>query len=91
MPDAPESWLRVADSITKLGNAFRGTVLVAGSHGGRYCGYLAASAGLRGVVLNDAGGGKDDAGVGALAYLEPLGVAAPSWRIPRPGSATGRT
>ena len=68
--------MQVADSITKLGPEFRGTVLIAGSHGGRYCGYLAALAGLRGVILNDAGVGKDRAGLGALDYLQPLGVAA---------------
>lgn len=68
--------VQVADSITTLGPEFRGTVLVAGSHGGRYCGYLAALAGLRGVIFNDAGGGKDQAGIGALEYLQPLGVAA---------------
>ena len=68
--------IQVVDSITRLGLEFRGTVLVAGSHGGRYCGYLAALAGLRGVILNDAGVGKDKAGLGALAYLQPLGVAA---------------
>ena len=65
-----------ADSITKLGPQFRGTVLVAGSHGGLYCGYLAALAGLRGVIFNDAGVGKDRAGIGSLDYLQPLGVAA---------------
>jgi len=68
--------VQLADSITKLGPQFRGTVLVAGSHGGRYCGYLAALAGLRGVILNDAGVGMDGAGIGALDYLQPLGVAA---------------
>ncbi|MCZ6675808.1 MAG: hypothetical protein O7E52_01025 [Candidatus Poribacteria bacterium] len=68
--------VQFADSITKLGPQFRGTVLVAGSHGGRYCGYLAALAGLRGVIFNDAGVGKDRAGIGALDYLQPLGVAA---------------
>ena len=51
-------------------------MLVAGSHGGRYCGYLAALAGLRGVILNDAGVGKDDAVFASLAYLAPLGIAA---------------
>lgn len=70
------SGLRVADSITKLGPEYRGTVLVAGSHGGRYCGYLAALAGLRGVILNDASGGKSDAGTESLRYLDPLGVPA---------------
>ena len=68
--------IQIADSITKLGPEFSGAVLIAGSHGGRYCGYLAALAGLRGVILNDAGIGLDDAGLGALEYLQPLGVAA---------------
>ena len=68
--------IQVADSITKLGPQFRGTVLVAGSHGGSYCGYLAALAGLRGVIFNDAGIGLDNAGIGALDYLQRLGMAA---------------
>ena len=68
--------IQLADSITKLGPQFRGALLVAGSHGGRYCGYLAALAGLRGVIFNDAGVGKDRAGIGALDYLQLLGVAA---------------
>lgn len=68
--------IRLADSITKLGSEFRGTVLVCGSHGGRYCGYLAAFSGLRGVILNDAGLGKNNAGIGALDYLQPLGIPA---------------
>ena len=68
--------VQVADSITKLGPEFRGTVLVTGSHGGSYCGYLAALAGLRGVIFNDAGVGLDSAGIGALKYLQRLGMAA---------------
>ena len=66
----------LADSITKLGPEFRGKVLVCGSHGGRYCGYLAAFSGLRGVILNDAGLGKNNAGIGALDYLQRLGIPA---------------
>ena len=68
--------IQLADSITKLGPQFRGTLLVTGSHGGSYCGYLAALAGLRGVIFNDAGGGLDSAGIGALDYLQRLGMAA---------------
>ena len=37
----------------------RGQVLVSGSYGGEYNGYHAAKWGIRGVVLNDAGVGKD--------------------------------
>ena len=66
----------LADTITKLpSNAF-GAVLVSASHGGRYPGYLAAKAGVRAVILHDAGIGRDDAGIGSLNYLETLGIAA---------------
>ena len=65
-----------ADTITKLPPDASGQVVVSGSHGGRYPGYLAAKAGLRAVILNDAGVGKDAAGIGALAYLDALGIAA---------------
>ncbi len=68
--------IQIADSITKLGLQYRGTVLIAGSHGGRYCGYLAALAGLRGVIFNNAGVGKNNAGIGSLDYLQTLGIAA---------------
>ena len=63
-------------SATKLGETHRGQVVICGSHGGAYCGYLAAAAGLRAVILNDAGGGLDQAGHGCLDYCEQLGMAA---------------
>src|SRR5689334_10486021 len=66
------------DSITKLTPGAKGAVVVAGSHGGVYCGYLAARGALRGVILNDAGLGLDEAGVSGLAYLEKLGIPAAS-------------
>ncbi|MBX6369428.1 MAG: hypothetical protein IRZ04_15685 [Rhodospirillales bacterium] len=70
------SGILVTDSVTRLGEEARGRVLVAGSHGGVYAAYLAAAAGVRAVVLNDAGVGKDAAGIGGLAWLEGLGIAA---------------
>jgi hypothetical protein len=66
----------LAGTITKLPPEARGAVVVCGSHGGRYPGYLAARAGVRAVILNDAGVGRDEAGIGALPYLEALGIAA---------------
>jgi hypothetical protein len=66
----------VADSVTRLDERARGAVLVAGSHGGVYAAYLAAKAGIRGAILNDAGVGKDAAGIGGLSWLEGLGIAA---------------
>ena len=64
------------DSATKFDDAHRNNVVVCGSHGGVYCGYLAASSGLRAVVLNDAGIGLDQAGRGCLDYCAKLGMAA---------------
>jgi hypothetical protein len=66
----------VVDSATELGGGHRSAVVVVGSHGGRYPARLAARAGVRAVVFNDAGVGLDRAGVGGLDYLEALGVPA---------------
>ena len=65
----------IRDSATKFGPEAEGKIGIAASHGGVYSGYLAAKAGLRGVILHDAGIGKDEAGIGALAYLDTLSVA----------------
>jgi hypothetical protein len=63
----------VVDSITKLPPNAGGAVAIAASHGGIYPAYLAATAGLRGVVLHDAGVGLEQAGIAGLAYLDALG------------------
>jgi uncharacterized protein YunC (DUF1805 family) len=65
-----------ADTVTKLPSGAGGAVLVCGSHGGLYPGYLAAKAGLRAVAFNDAGVGRGGAGIASLAYLEAFGIAA---------------
>ncbi|MBK7509564.1 MAG: hypothetical protein IPI16_16140 [Comamonadaceae bacterium] len=68
--------LRVVDSITELGPADAGCLAVSGSHGGissaRYA--LAARPWLS--VFNDAGVGKDAAGLAALPFLQAQGLAA---------------
>jgi uncharacterized protein YunC (DUF1805 family) len=66
----------LADTMTKLGPETVGAVVVSGSHGGRYCGYLALKAQVRAVILNDAGIGRDNAGVASLVEVEPHGLAA---------------
>jgi len=63
-------------SVTKIEPGHAGAVIVAGSHGGVYPGYLAAKAGVRAIALNDAGVGFEQAGIGSLAYLETIGMAA---------------
>ncbi len=67
---------RVFDSATKLDDSARGAVVVCGSHGGMYPAWLAAAAGVRAVVLNDAGIGRHSAGIAGVAWLDGLGIAA---------------
>jgi hypothetical protein len=64
------------DSITQLEQGHRGAVVVAASHGGVYCGYLAAAGGVRAVVLNDAGVGLENAGIAGLTLLDTVGIPA---------------
>ena len=64
-----------AESVTRLEDV-AGKVLVAGSHGGVIAAWYGAKAGARALVLNDAGVGKDRAGIAGLAYLEAIGMAA---------------
>jgi nucleotidyltransferase/DNA polymerase involved in DNA repair len=66
----------VLDTVTELGPAQRGCVGVCGSHAGLVAIAYAVKAGLRAVVLNDAGVGKDEAGVAGLRVLETIGMAA---------------
>ncbi len=72
----PDVRLSVLDSITKLTDDHRGQVVVAASHGAEYAAYLAAKGGVRAVILNDAGVGKDRAGISGLPYLDAIGIAA---------------
>ncbi|RAH98372.1 hypothetical protein DLJ53_27125 [Acuticoccus sediminis] len=63
------------DSITKVEDGDAGAIVVSGSHGGTSSGEIALRVPLTCVVFNDAGVGKDRAGVAALAMLEERGVA----------------
>jgi hypothetical protein len=64
-----------ADSVTRLEDV-AGKVLVSGSHGGIVAAYLGAKAGAHALILNDAGLGKDRAGISGLPWLEAIGMAA---------------
>jgi len=72
----PPDEILLADTVTKLGPDHRQKVLLSGSHGGGYAGYLPAKAACRAVILNDAGIGRDNAGIGALTDLDAIGMAA---------------
>ena len=66
-----------ADSITRIGpDAAAGAVVVNASHGGVYAAYLAAKLGAAAAIFNDAGVGRDHAGIGGLDYLQVLSVPA---------------
>ncbi len=52
----------------------RGRVLVSGSYGGVYNAWHAVRKGAKGVILNDAGVGRNGAGISGLAWLDDLGL-----------------
>ncbi len=71
----PANDILILDTVTKLDRSAFGRIAIAASHGGVYAGYLAARCGVRGVILHDAGIGKDQAGISSLPYLDGLGIA----------------
>ena len=66
----------LVDSITKVTGDDAGAVVVSGSHGGTSSAEFALAVRLAAVFFNDAGIGKDEAGVVALRILQERGVAA---------------
>ena len=70
------SKIEIAGTITKLPASAAGKVIISGSHGGELPAGLAIRAGGRAVILNDAGRGLEDAGIGSLALCQSFGMAA---------------
>ncbi|WP_205710647.1 MULTISPECIES: hypothetical protein [Hydrogenophaga] len=68
--------LRVIDSITQLQPADAGCIALSGSHGGLSSSRYAIAARPLLSVFNDAGVGKDAAGIAGLAELQAAGLAA---------------
>ena len=66
----------LVDSITLLDAADAGAIVVSASHGGVSSAAFALEHPLAAVFFNDAGVGKDDAGIAALALLDARGVPA---------------
>ncbi len=66
----------LAPTITTLPADVTERVIVTGSHGGLYPGYLVLAAQARAAIFNDAGAGKDRAGIAALDLLQGHGKAA---------------
>ncbi|MEM7746820.1 MAG: hypothetical protein AAF346_01105 [Pseudomonadota bacterium] len=66
----------VLDSVTHLTEEHRGVAAHCASHGGVYAGYFAAKMGTGAVILNDAGIGREAAGLAGVKLLDGLGVPA---------------
>ena len=66
----------VLDSATRLTAEAADAVVVCGSHGGLYPAWLGAQAGVRAIVLNDAGVGRHQAGIAGIHWLDALGIPA---------------
>jgi len=66
----------ILDSVTHFPGEARGQASIAASHGGAYAAYLAAKAGVKAVILCDAGVGREQAGIGGIGWIGELGVPA---------------
>ncbi len=65
----------VFDSVVKLPAEANGAVVIGGSHAALYAAYMSAKYGCRAAIHHDAGIGKEEAGIGGLAYADRLGMA----------------
>jgi hypothetical protein len=75
MPTGPLPTI-IVDSVTHLEPSHRGAVVHAASHGGLYAAAYAAAKGVAAIILNDAGIGREQAGIVGLELLAGLGVPA---------------
>lgn len=75
MQTDPTDPLLLVDSITEAIGPGAGKLVVSGSHGGLSAGRFAVQAGVRVAVFNDAGVGRDEAGIAGLALLQDAGIA----------------
>ncbi len=66
----------ILDSVAFLQPSHKGQWIFTGSHGGMSAARQAAQYHPAGIVFNDAGRGKEDAGISGVAWLEQQGIAA---------------
>ncbi|MCC6469643.1 MAG: hypothetical protein IT563_15070 [Alphaproteobacteria bacterium] len=72
----PGGRVLVMDTITRATAEDAGAYVVSGSHGGETAASFAVGKGLAGAFFNDAGVGKEGAGISGLALLERHRIAA---------------
>ena len=75
-PSGPPLAALLFDSITEAVGCSAGRIVVSGWHGGASSGRFALQAAPRLAVFSDAGVGKDQAGIAALAMLQAACIAA---------------
>jgi hypothetical protein len=68
--------LIIADSVTAATDKNSGDVLVCGSHCGANVGQIAAVSNIGALIGNDAGMGKNNAGIAGLAVCDDNGIPA---------------
>lgn len=68
--------ITVTDSITFLNEKNSGDIVVCGSHGGLSAGHYAQKHQVKAVFFNDAGIGKNNAGIKSLEFLSEAGILA---------------
>ncbi len=68
--------ITITDSITFLNESNIGDIVVCGSHGGISAGHYAQKFHLKAVIFNDAGIGKNNAGIKSLDSLSDAGILA---------------
>jgi hypothetical protein len=76
MTMVPPAAVVLLDSVTEVTSAHDHCFVVTGSHGGQSAGRYALAVKARLYAFNDAGIGKDGAGIAALAMLDAAGQAA---------------
>lgn len=76
MANSAQVGIFTVSASSQVREEHKGHVIVSGSYGGEYNAYHAGKWGLRGVILNDAGIGRNDAGIRGLPYLDQIGLAA---------------
>ena len=69
----PPAAVVLLDSVTEVTAAHGDCFVVTGSHGGQSAGRYALAVRTRLYAFNDAGVGKDEAGISALAMLDAVG------------------
>ena len=69
-------FVTITDSITFLNENNEGEIVVCGSHGGVSAGHYAQKYGVKAVFFNDAGIGKNNAGIKSLDSLSDAGILA---------------